>query len=83
MPLELAEEGLELELLAVHGGRTFRHRLAEMGLTAGSRFRLINRGAPGPFILEHLGVRLMLGRGAAGRVVVRLAGGGCKGGESA
>jgi Fe2+ transport system protein FeoA len=46
------------------------HRLAELGLTPGERLEVINRG-PGPFIVSVRGARLLLGRGMAGKVLVR------------
>ena len=71
MPLALASIGQEVELAAVHGGRKLQHRLAEMGLSPGTRFKIINKGRPGPFIVTVKGTRLLLGRGMAERVLVR------------
>lgn len=70
MPLELAAAGQEVELVNVAGGRSLQHRLAEMGLTPGVRFRVISRGRPGPIIILLKGSRLMLGRGMIHRVTV-------------
>ncbi len=72
IPLGEAPVGKDLYLSALHGGRGFRHRLAEMGLAPGAQFRILKKHRPGPFIISVRGSRLMLGRGMAQRVKVRL-----------
>jgi len=72
MPLTMAHIGQEVALAAMHGGRGFLHRMAEMGLTPGVRFRVMSRGAPGPFIVSLKGMRLVLGRGLAHRMLVKV-----------
>jgi len=71
IPLEIAPAGETLELAAIAGGRRLQHRLAEMGLTPGVRFRIITKGQPGPFIISVKETRLVLGRGMAHSVTVR------------
>ncbi len=73
MPLLLASIGQELTLADIHAGRQLRHRLAEMGLTPGVRFRVVAKGQPGPFIISVKDTRLMLGRGMVPRIYVRSA----------
>jgi Fe2+ transport system protein FeoA len=63
--------GQEVLLVAYQGGRRFQHRLAEMGLVPGARFRVISRGRPGPFLISLRGARLMLGHGMVDRLLVR------------
>jgi ferrous iron transport protein A len=75
IPLTRAPVGQEVELAAVHGGRHLLHRLAEMGLTRGTRFRIMNRGRAGPIIISVGDTRLMLGRGMVHRIMVRPVGG--------
>lgn len=70
MPLTLAAAGQECALVRVQGGHRFQHRLAEMGLTPGVRFRVVSRGA-GPFIVSVKDARLILGRGMVPRIFVR------------
>jgi len=70
MPLVLVSPGQEVILAGVHGGRGLQHRLAEMGLTTGVRFRVLARGRPGPFIISVKGSRLMLGHGMVHRIYV-------------
>jgi len=71
MPLTMASIGQEVCLAAVTGSRELQHRLAEMGLTPGSRFSVVNKGNPGPFIVSVKGSKLMLGRGAVHRIMVK------------
>lgn len=70
MPLTNAVVGQELVFVAVEGGGGLTHRLAELGLTPGMRLEVINRGG-GPFIVSARGSKLILGKGMAGRVMVR------------
>ena len=71
MPLAIAAVGQEVELAAISGGRRLQHRLAEMGLMPGARFKIINKGQPGPFIILVKDTRLMLGRGMVHAVTIR------------
>jgi len=71
MPLAMVSAGQKVALADVQGGRDLQHRLAEMGLTPGARFTVINKGNPGPFIISVKGSRLMLGRGTVHRVKVK------------
>jgi len=70
MPLTLAAAGQQVILVRVQGGHRFQHRLAEMGLTPGVRFRVVSRGG-GPFIVSLKDARLILGRGMVPRIFVR------------
>ena len=70
MPLMLTSEGQEVVLAGVHGGRNLSHRLAEMGLLPGVRFRILARGRPGPFIILLKDSRLMLGHGMVHHIYV-------------
>ncbi len=64
----------EVILIRVEGGRGLLHRLAEMGIRPGVRFKVLSRGRPGPFIVTHGNTRLVLGRGMVARIFVRLPG---------
>jgi DtxR family transcriptional regulator, Mn-dependent transcriptional regulator len=70
MPLTMASIGQEVCLADVTGSRELQHRLAEMGLTPGSKFTVVNKGNPGPFIVSVKGSKLMLGRGTVHRVMI-------------
>jgi DtxR family Mn-dependent transcriptional regulator len=70
MPLTMASVGQEVCVAEITGTRELQHRLAEMGLTPGMRFSVVNKGNPGPFIISVKGSKLMLGRGTVHRVMV-------------
>jgi DtxR family transcriptional regulator, Mn-dependent transcriptional regulator len=71
MPLTMASLGQKVTLSEITGSRELQHRLAEMGLTSGTRFSVVNKGNPGPFIILVKGSKLMLGRGTVHRVMVK------------
>lgn len=71
MPLAMASAGEELVLVSVGKGRDLQHRLAELGLTPGVRFRVIASGRPGPFIVSVKESRLVLGRGMVHHMFVK------------
>ena len=71
MPLAMALVGQPVTFVGLRpAGRGLQHRLAEMGLAAGERMEILNRG-PGPFIVRVKGSRLVLGRGIVQRILVR------------
>jgi len=71
MPLAMVNLGQEVILVGVEGGRRFQHRMAEMGLIPGVRFRVLAKGRPGPFIISVKDCRWVLGQGMVRRVLVR------------
>jgi ferrous iron transport protein A len=71
MPLMLTSAGDEVILAKVNGGRRLLHRLAEMGLRPGVRFRVLSKGSPGPCIVTVMGARMVIGQGMAHRMFVR------------
>jgi len=71
IPLSMTSAGQEVVLAEVAAGRRFQHRLAEMGLTRGTRFSIVAKGALGPYIILVKDTRLMLGRGMVDRIFVR------------
>ncbi|OQA02573.1 MAG: FeoA domain protein [Planctomycetes bacterium ADurb.Bin401] len=60
-----------VRLLKIEAGQALKARLAAMGLLPGTQFRIINNGHPGPFVIDLKGSRIVLGRGMAGKVVVK------------
>jgi ferrous iron transport protein A len=42
-----------------------------MGLLAGVEFKVINNGHPGPLVIDLKGSRIILGRGMAGKIIVK------------
>ncbi len=63
--------GREVILTSIAGGRQLQHRLTEMGLVRGSRFRVIANAHRGPFIVSVKDTRLALGRGVVHKILVR------------
>ncbi|MEW6219349.1 MAG: transcriptional repressor [Thermodesulfobacteriota bacterium] len=70
MPLALASIGEEVRIARIRGGREIQSRLAAMGLHVGLWIEVIQRDAPGPFIVAAKGTRLALGHGLAGKIEV-------------
>ena len=70
MPLTMATEGQEVDLVEIRGGRGMTHRLTEMGLTPGVRMKVVAAGRAGPLIVNVKESRLMLGRGMIHRIYV-------------
>ena len=71
IPLLQTSAGEMVELVSVHGGKAFLHRLAEMGMFPGVRFQVKTTGNPGPFVIHLGGTRLMLGQAMVQHVLVR------------
>ena len=70
MPLALASVGQDVILAEVRGGGRFTHRMAEMGLVPGTRFRVLSHNNPGPALIGLGDGRLVLGHGMVQRVFV-------------
>ena len=63
--------GTKVRFLKVDAGRGLKARLAAMGLLAGVEFKVINNGHPGPLVIDLKGSRIILGRGMAGKIIVK------------
>ena len=70
-PLVQAAVGQEVRLVDINGGRRLTHRLVEMGLTPGVRFRILQNSG-GPLLLAISDARLALGRGMADKMNVTI-----------
>jgi ferrous iron transport protein A len=70
MPLSMASSGDVVEVATVRAGWGLQRRLADLGLIAGVRVRVISRGRPGQVVLDVRGSRLALGHGVAGKIMV-------------
>ena len=71
MPLTMATPGETVKLIVVNGGRSVRHRLADLGLTPGTEIRVIQSDPTGPLIIGFKDdARLALGRGMAHKIQV-------------
>lgn len=69
--LRKAANGMQVRLLKVGAGQGLKARLAAMGLLPGVKFRVINNGHPGPFVIDLKGARIVLGKGMAGKIFVK------------
>lgn len=65
-------KGAKVRLIKIDAVRTLKARLAAMGLLPGVKFVVINNGFPGPSIINLKGSRIVLGRGIAAKIFVRL-----------
>ncbi len=70
MPLGFLQSGCEGTVKEMHGGNNMCRRLAGLGITCGSRVRVISNNAGGPLILSVKESRLALGRGMALKIMV-------------
>ncbi len=71
-PLSVVENGREVEILNIRGGRGLCHRLNRMGIYPGTRITIINNGRPGPVIVALGEKRFGIGFGMAHRIFVNV-----------
>lgn len=62
------EQGIVLELA---GGRGLLGRMTSLGFTPGAEVTVLQNFGHGPLIAQVRGARIALGRGEAGRILVR------------
>jgi ferrous iron transport protein A len=74
-PLSMALSGDTVEVAIVRAGWGLQRRLADLGLVAGTRVRVISSGRPGQVVLDVRGSRLALGHGVASKILVVTSGG--------
>jgi ferrous iron transport protein A len=58
-------------LVRVDAGRGLNSRLAAMGFVSGAPITIVSNNHPGPFVVIVKGVRMMLGRGVAHKIIVK------------
>lgn len=72
LSLDMLSDGEEVEVVTLVGGRGLVTRLAEMGITPGTRVKIVRRiGSRGPVEVYVRGSILALGWGVARRIIVR------------
>ena len=71
VPLGFLPEGRVAVIVDIHGGRNIITRLIAMGLTIGSKIRVVKSIGPGPVLIEVRDTRLALGRGIAMKIMVK------------
>lgn len=72
MSLVDLKEGEDVEIISILGGQMITKRLADLGLTPGTKIKVL-RKAPffGPIEIEVRGSELALGRGMASKILVK------------
>lgn len=68
--LSRVDQGKEVTLVRISGGRGMRSRLYSMGLVPGSAFTVVSRSGGGPVMLRVKDARLAIGQGMAQRIFV-------------
>lgn len=69
------QRGMEAKIILISGGRFASKRLADLGLTPGTKIKVLRR-APffGPIEIEARGSKLVLGQGLAAKILVKING---------
>jgi ferrous iron transport protein A len=70
IPLIMLPEGAKGTVVEIYGGRGLCRRLAELGLTASVRVKMIKNNRPGPVVVEVKDSRMALGRGVTMKIYV-------------
>jgi ferrous iron transport protein A len=71
LPLSMVRPGEIVEVVAIQGGHEVHRRLTDLGLTAGTRVRVVQGDGGGPMILAFKDdARLAIGRGVAMKIMV-------------
>ena len=71
MPLTMVLPGDEVVLVSIQGGRGIKSRLHGMGLTPGTKLKVLNDGAPGPFLISVRDFKIAIGYGIAKKIFVK------------
>jgi ferrous iron transport protein A len=66
-----AKEQKWVMIVSIAGGQVATKRLVDMGLTPGTRIKLLKKAFFGPLEIEVRGSRLVLGRGLATKILVK------------
>ena len=72
MPILYAKNGNEVELIRIAAGGNLLRRLNEMGITPGTRIRIVSNPGVGPVIIEVAGKRFGIGKGIASKMLVEI-----------
>ena len=68
-PLDQLPPGAYAEVCELGGGKTFANRLASMGLSVGSRLKVLQNSGHGPLLILVRNTRIALGRGEAMKIL--------------
>lgn len=69
-PLSMAEEGVKVRVVALHGGAGLDKRLTEMGLNVGGELTVVQRQGGGGLVVARGETRFALGGGMAHKILV-------------
>ncbi len=70
MVLSTIDQGKEVTLIDIRGGRGVRSKLYSMGLVPGVTLKILNRSGLGPVMIAVKDSRLAIGRGMADKIIV-------------
>ena len=70
MVLSTIDQGKEVTLIDIRGGRGVRSKLYSMGLVPGVNLKILNRSGSGPVMIAVKDSRLAIGRGMADKIIV-------------
>ncbi|XHH09394.1 MAG: ferrous iron transport protein A [Candidatus Bathyarchaeia archaeon] len=70
IPLSTLTFGTEAKITRILGGCNLTRRLSEMGLTNGTKIKVVSDAFGGPVLIEVRDTRLALGRGVATKIYV-------------
>jgi ferrous iron transport protein A len=68
--LSRVDQGKQVTLVRISGGRGIRSKLYSMGLVPGSDFTVLSQGRGGPVMLRVKDARLAIGQGMARKIFV-------------
>ena len=71
VPLNSLRPGERGVVVDLRGGHEFRSKLYAMGLAPGVIIRVVESYSQGPIVIEAGGTRLAVGKGMAGKLLVR------------
>ena len=70
MVLSMVDQGEEVTVAHINGGRGMKSKLYSMGLVPGAAFTVLSRNGGGPVMLRVKDSRLAIGRGIAQKIIV-------------
>ncbi|GAB6163663.1 FeoA family protein [Desulfothermus naphthae] len=70
IPLSIADKNKEVTVVAINAGRGLQSRLFSLGLIPGVTIKVLSNSRPGPLLISIKDTRLVLGRGAAQKIIV-------------
>jgi len=70
MKLTDVEDGKEITIAGIEGGRFARKKLMDLGIIPGVKVTVIKRAGVNPMLLSVMGRQIVIGRGMAEKVIV-------------